>query len=197
MSLPFSQACENNKAPILDALKSAFSSRTRVLEIGSGTGQHAVHFAEHLPHLIWQTSDLQGNHSGINGWIDSAPQANLLRPVVLDLSAPQWPGEFDAVFSANTAHIVSWPLVETLFAQVGEHLPHGGLFALYGPFNLNGQYTSESNAAFDQMLRERDPLSGIRDIEDLQTLAARHQLRLQDDYPMPANNRLLLWVKDR
>ncbi|WP_041521708.1 DUF938 domain-containing protein [Gilvimarinus agarilyticus] len=195
MSLPFSQACENNKQPILTILQSVFSDRTRVLEVGSGTGQHAVHFAPALPHLVWQTSDLEHNHAGINSWIDSQPSDNLRRPVIFDLSAPNWPGEFDAVYSANTAHIVSWPLVQNLFHEVGRQLPHKGVFALYGPFNYNGQFTSESNAAFDQMLRQRDPGSGIRAIEDLIELAQSHDLHLQDDHAMPANNRLLIWSK--
>lgn len=195
MSLPFSQACENNKQPILTILQNVFSDRTRVLEVGSGTGQHAVHFASALPHLIWQTSDLEHNHAGINSWIDSQPSDNLRRPVIFDLSEPSWPGEFDALYSANTAHIVSWPLVQNLFHEVGRHLPAEGVFALYGPFNYNGQYTSESNAAFDQMLRQRDPGSGIRAIEDLIELAQSNHLHLQGDHGMPANNRLLIWRK--
>ncbi|BFM22163.1 DUF938 domain-containing protein [Gilvimarinus japonicus] len=195
MSLPFSQACENNKQPILTVLQNVFANRTRVLEVGSGTGQHAVHFAPALAHLMWQTSDLEHNHAGINSWIDSQPSDNLHRPVIFDLSAPNWPGEFDAVYSANTAHIVSWPLVQNLFHEVGRHLPDEGVFALYGPFNYNGEFTSESNAAFDQMLRQRDPSSGIRAIEDLIELAQSHDLHLQADHAMPANNRLLIWIK--
>lgn len=196
MKLPFSQACENNKQPILEVLQNVFADTQRVLEIGSGTGQHAVYFAGHLPHLIWQTSDLSANHSGINRRIDEHPRENLRRPVVFDLNHPIWPDKkVDAVFSANTAHIVSWPLVETLFQQVGTHLPAGGIFALYGPFNYRGQYTSDSNAAFDQMLRQRDPASGIRHFEDIDALARQHRLQLIKDHPMPANNRLLVWVK--
>lgn len=195
MSLPSSQACENNKAPIVTVLKDAFAECQRVLEVGSGTGQHAVHFAAHLPHLIWHTSDLAHNHPGINGWIDEQPQTNLVRPVVFDLDAPDWPGNFDGVFSANTAHIVSWPQVETLFAQVGEHLPADGVFALYGPFRYDGAYTSDSNRQFDAMLRERDPASGIRDLSDLKALGRKQGLHLTHDHDLPANNRLLIWHK--
>ncbi|WP_020207629.1 DUF938 domain-containing protein [Gilvimarinus chinensis] len=195
MSLPFSQACENNKDPILAILKSAFAKSSRILEVGSGTGQHAVYFAPNLPHVIWQTSDLEINHAGINQWIDAEPSDNLQRPVVFDLSNPQWPGGFDGVYSANTAHIVSWPLVQNLFREVGKHLPQGGIFALYGPFNYGGKYTSDSNAAFDQMLRERDPASGIRDFENVEALANECGLTLKEDCAMPANNRLLLWSK--
>lgn len=195
MSLPFSQACENNKGPILTVLKSEFASAKYVLEIGSGTGQHAVYFAEHMPHLIWQTSDLAVNHEGINLWIDQHPRDNLKRPINMDLNNPEFPAGIDAVYSANTAHIVSWPLVEVMFQQVGKHLPAGGVFALYGPFNYNGQYTSDSNAAFDQMLRERDPASGIRNIEDITALASDNGLALIQDYEMPANNRTLIFSK--
>ncbi|MBU2887836.1 DUF938 domain-containing protein [Gilvimarinus agarilyticus] len=195
MSLPFSQACENNKDPILNVLTEVFSDRRRVLEIGSGTGQHAVYFAQNLPHLIWQTSDLSVNHVGINQWIDHQPSDNLLRPTVFDLRQPVWPTGIDAVFSANTAHIVSWPLVQALFTQVGQHLPPGGIFAQYGPFNYGGQYTSDSNAAFDQMLKKRDPDSGIRHFEEISQLAEQNALVLSKDYPMPANNRLLVWTK--
>ncbi|MDO3385357.1 DUF938 domain-containing protein [Gilvimarinus sp. SDUM040013] len=195
MTLPFSQACENNKDPILAVLKSAFADRTHVLEVGSGTGQHAVYFTEHLPHLIWQTSDLPANHEGINSWIDAKPSDNLKRPIDFDLNQPIWPEGIDAAYSANTAHIVSWPLVQNLFSQVGENLPVGGVFALYGPFNYQGKFTSESNAAFDQMLRERDPNSGIRHFEEVVALAETCELMLNKDNPMPANNRLLVFVK--
>lgn len=196
MSLPFSQACENNKDPILAVLTAAFAASHRVLEIGSGTGQHAVYFAEHLPHLIWQTSDLSVNHRGINLWIDQYPRDNLFRPIEIDLNDPVLPAGIDAVFSANTAHIVSWPLVEVMFQQVGKLLPSDEKFALYGPFNYNGQFTSASNAAFDAMLRQRDPASGIRHFEDISALASNNSLSLAHDYEMPANNRLLLWKKE-
>lgn len=193
--LPFSQACENNKQPILDVLRRVFSERNKVLEVGSGTGQHAVHFARALPHLHWHTSDLPDNHSAINAWIDAYPAPNLHRPVTLDLRTSAWPGDFDAVYSANTAHIVSWPLVQRLLALTGEGLPEGGLFALYGPFNYNGQYTSDSNRAFDAMLRARDPDSGIREFEALSAEAADQGLQLLEDNALPANNRLLIFRK--
>lgn len=193
---PFSQACENNKQPILAVLARVFNESRHVLEIGSGTGQHAVFFARELPQLAWQTSDVLEHHQGIQRWLSAYPAPNLLAPVEFDLRAPRWPDEkIDAVFSANTAHIVSWPLVEVMFTTVAAHLPIGGYFVLYGPFNYAGQFTSDSNRAFDQFLRERDPASGIRDIEALQTLAARVGLALQDDVAMPANNRCLVWVK--
>lgn len=196
MTPPFSQACENNQAPILDVLRESFARSTQVLELGSGTGQHSVYFAPRLPHLVWQTSDLARNHPGITAWHTLHPAANLRGPIALDLSDNRWPaGTYDAVFTSNTAHIVAWPLVENMFRLVGEHMPAGGVFAIYGPFNYNGQFTSDSNRAFDAMLRERDPASGIRHIEDVLALAARHGLHLVRDHAMPANNRTLVFVK--
>lgn len=195
--LPFSQACENNQAPILSVLAQAFADRRRVLEIGSGTGQHGVYFAPRLPHLMWQTSDLAEHHAGIRAWQAHRPAPNLLPPVLLDLRASDWPqGAFDAVFTSNTAHIVAWPLVQRLFALVGGHLPEGGVLAMYGPFNYGGAFTSDSNRAFDAWLRSRDPESGLRDAEDVVALASQHGLRLEDDHAMPANNRLLVFRRN-
>ncbi|WP_027014859.1 DUF938 domain-containing protein [Comamonas composti] len=198
-ALPFSQACENNRAPILEVLQTAFAGLRHVLEIGSGTGQHSVYFAPRLPHLIWQTSDLTENHAGIAAWHASRPAPNLRLPLRLDLQADGWPqtreGAFDAAFSSNTAHIVAWSLVQRMFALLGAHLPAGGKFALYGPFNYGGNYTSDSNRAFDLWLRERDARSGLRDFETVQSLARNHGLALEADHAMPANNRLLVFVR--
>lgn len=195
---PFSQACENNKSFILPVLERAFASASCVLEVGSGTGQHAVYFAPRLPQLIWQTSDLPQHHAGILNWLQAYPAVNLRAPLTFDLREPVWPeADIDAVFSANTAHIVSWPLVQTLFRLVGQKLPVGGSFVLYGPFNYGGQFTSDSNRQFDQFLQARDPASGIRDIEALVEIAAENTLMLAQDIAMPANNRCLLWQKMR
>lgn len=196
MSLPFSQACENNKQPILDVLYSALTHSRRVLELGSGTGQHAVHFAPALSWLEWQTSDLPENHPAIKEWLDAHPSSNLKRPLGFDLRQNSWPkGEFDAVFSANTAHIMAWPQVERLISEAGEQLPENGVLALYGPFNYGGKFTSDSNEHFDQMLRERNPDQGIRDFEALDQVAGENGLKLEADHEMPANNRLLVWRK--
>ncbi len=195
--LPFSQACENNRAPILEVLQTAFADRRHVLEVGSGTGQHSVYFAPQLPQLVWQTSELPEHHAGIRAWHAAHPSPNLRTSIELDLRSSTWPstadGPFDAAFTANTVHIVAWPLVERLFSLVGSHLPAGGIFAIYGPFNYNGQFTSDSNRAFDAWLRARDANSGIRNIEDVIALAERNHLHLQHDYAMPANNRTLVF----
>ena len=190
---PFSEACEENKQPILAVLERLFADVHRVLEIGSGTGQHAVYFAAALPHLIWQTSDLPEHHPGIRDWLEEAALPNLKAPIVLDVGGV-WPDqEFDAVFSANTAHIMSWPQVAQMFGGIGRILASGGRFALYGPFNFGGKYTSSSNKRFDQWLKARDSDSGIRNFEDLDDLAGSNGLTFVQDIPMPVNNRILVW----
>lgn len=195
MEKPFSQACENNGTAILEILKNAFSERRQVLEIGSGTGQHAVHFATHLSHLQWQTSDLAANHAGILMWIEDVGPANVHPPLELDVADSEWPGGFDAVFTANTTHIMPWSAVVEMFAGIGSGLPDGGVFCQYGPFNYGGRFTSESNAGFDRWLKDIDPGRGIRDFEAIEKLASRAGLQLVFDHEMPANNRLLEWVK--
>jgi cyclopropane fatty-acyl-phospholipid synthase-like methyltransferase len=199
MTRPFAQSCENNQAPIFDVLQHAFSGRQHVLEIGSGTGQHSVYLAPRLPHLIWQTSELPALHAGIAAWHAHLPAANLRRPVAMDLRDSDWPqseeGVFDAVFTSNTLHIVAWPLVQRLLALLGANLPVGAVFAVYGPFNEGGAFTSESNRAFDAWLKARDAASGIRDLEAVVALAAQHGLWLQANHAMPANNRCLVFCK--
>ncbi|MFZ5653869.1 MAG: DUF938 domain-containing protein [Pseudomonadota bacterium] len=194
MNRPFSQACANNQAPILAVLQQAFAGVRRVLEIGSGTGQHAVHFAPRLPHLIWQPSDLPEQLPGIDAWLAACPAPNLRPARALDVTAADWGvGEVDAVFTANTLHIMAWPLVETLFAKLPGVLAGEGVLAVYGPFNYGGAHTSPSNARFDAWLRSTDPRQGIRDYEAVAALAAAAGLELVEDHAMPANNRLLVW----
>ena len=194
---PHSEACEQNKEPILTVLREIFSEPGLILEIGAGTGQHAVHFARELPHLDWQPTDQADYLPGIQLWIAEAGLSNLRQPLALDTRHEPWPVVRAAgVFSANTTHIMHWPAVEGLFQGIGRTLQPGGAFCLYGPFNYGGRYTSASNAAFDASLRQRDPGSGIRDVDDLDRLARENGLRLQWDFPMPANNRTLVWVRD-
>jgi len=193
---PFSQSSEENKESILEVLREAFATRQRVLEIGSGTGQHAVFFARQLPHLFWQPSELAENLPGIHAWLAEAGLPNVAAPLLLDIERQPWPDSAaDAVFSANTVHIISWSQVESLFAGIGALLPAGGVFALYGPFNYGGRFTSDSNARFDQWLKARDPLSGVRDFEAVDALALAAGMTLTRDYDMPANNRTLVWHK--
>ena len=192
--LPFSEACERNKEPILAVLREAFADRRRVVEIGAGTGQHAVHFARHLPHLEWQPTDRAEWLEGLAARVAAEGPPNLLPPAELDVLREPWPPvRADAVFSANTLHIMSWPAVEALFAGLGRILEPGGVLAVYGPFRYRGAFTTPSNAEFDAMLRERDPASGVRDFEAVDALAGAAGLALQADHPMPANNQLLVW----
>lgn len=193
---PYAESCEQNQAPILEVLKALFADRNRVLEIASGTGQHAVYFGRALPHLTWQTSELVQHHEGIQAWIDEAQLPNVLPPVAIDVNDAPWSiGTVDAVFNANTVHIVSWPEVERMFEGVAGVLEAGGVLCLYGPFNYGGAFTSESNARFDAWLKARDARSGVRDFEAVNRLAGSYGLILLRDVPMPVNNRILVWRK--
>jgi len=197
---PFSQSCEKNKQPILDILTTVFSDTKNVLEIGSGTGQHAVFFAPQLKHLHWQTSDLAVNHPGINLWLDENGCENIGRPIEIDLNK-KWvndnqPLQVDALYTANTLHIISWPLVVKFFDGIAKNLPSKAQICIYGPFKYQGEFTSESNASFDQWLKDKDINSGIRDIEDILLLAESAGLNLIKDHTMPANNRLLAFSKN-
>jgi hypothetical protein len=199
MNKPFSQACENNKRPILNILSKVFSESEHILEIGSGTGQHAVFFGQHLPHLTWQTSDLPINHQGINLWLDETALANVQKPIVIDLNKA-WPmpknnPQVDGLYTANTLHIISWPLVVKFFEAITQNLAAKAQVCIYGPFKYQEKYTSESNANFDLWLKDRDIDSGIRDIEAILLLANSAGLTLIADHVMPANNQLLVFSK--
>jgi cyclopropane fatty-acyl-phospholipid synthase-like methyltransferase len=192
---PYAPACDRNRVPILAVLREYFADRQQVLEIGSGTGQHAVYFAAALPHLVWQTSDRPENLAGIRLWLEEAALPNTPPPIALDVNGP-WPRQrFDAAFSANTLHILAWAEVERLFAGLATVLEVGAKLVIYGPFNYGGRYTSESNARFDQWLKAEDPMRGIRDFEAVEALAADIGLTLLEDRAMPANNRCLIWLR--
>lgn len=195
MIKPFSQACENNKQPILAQLKSVLANAKTVLEVGSGTGQHSVYFAQQLPHLQWYSSDRAINHEGIYLWHREVNLTNLHTPLELDLNNA-WPiDKVDAIYTANTFHIVSWQLVEHFFAGVKQHLNDQGIVCIYGPFKYKGEFTSQSNNDFNRFLIERDPLSGIRDFAAVELLAKQAELTLISDIAMPANNQLLIFKR--
>jgi SAM-dependent methyltransferase len=194
--LPFSEACERNKGPILEVLRSAFAGRSLVLEIGSGTGQHAVHFAANLKDLAWQPTERLASLAALASRLRLQGPDNLRGPTVLDVTQKVWPVRgVDAVFSANTLHIMSWAEVEAMYAGVDAVLLRHGVMCVYGPFRYHGRHTSASNQRFDAELRERDPKSGIRDIDEVCELAAACRLRLALDHDLPANNRLLQFVR--
>lgn len=190
---PFSQACENNKGPILAVLEKAFSNSTCVLEIGSGTGQHAQYFATHLPALFWQTSDQPQYHSGMTVWLDEVQLENLGYPLHFTVGQDPWPSDknYDAAFTANTTHIMSPAEAQQMMQIVGAHLPQGGIFCQYGPFRFSGTYTSPSNAAFDEHLHARG-YGGLRDVDDLKRWT---DMTLIDIIAMPANNHMLVWKR--
>lgn len=193
---PCAESCERNQQAILEILQGEFASVNRVLEIGSGTGQHAAYFAPRLPHVLWQPSDLAENHDGIRLWVAEVHSAEIPDPIELDVSVSPWPELVaDSVFSANTAHIMSWPAVVNMFDGVGALLPVGGRFCLYGPFNEHGEYSSDSNGEFDGWLKLRDKSMGLRDIDDLKRIAADVGLELLRRHTMPANNQILVFAR--
>lgn len=194
---PDAPATDRNRESILEVLRIEFENSQSVLEIGSGTGQHAVFFGRELPSLRWQTSDRRENHDGINAWIAASSLKNVGRPFDLDVEQVRdVPGEYDAVFSANTAHIMNIEAVKCMFKIVGNSLPPTGRFCLYGPFRLDGDFTSDSNRQFDESLKARDPRMGIRDLEALHALATDNGLNHARSYGMPANNMLIVWAKN-
>jgi SAM-dependent methyltransferase len=194
VNVPFSDASERNKGPILAVLEEAFAGCTHVLEIGSGTGQHAVHFALALPQLVWQPSELPDAMPALRKRIFNEGPSNLRAPVEIDVTSPHWDvRKVDGIFTANTLHIMHWPQVQAFFAGLPAVAKPGAVLAIYGPFRYGGTYTSGSNAAFDAMLRARDPGSGIRDFEAVDALASAAGFAMVKDYPMPANNQTLVW----
>lgn len=196
MDKPYSESCDQNRDAILSVIEPLLTAKSTVLEIGSGTGQHAVYFSEKMPHLSWQPTDQKHHLEGINRWLKEARLDNIHTPLELNVTQSYWPEiKVDAVFTANTLHIMHWHEVESLFANLSGRLNEDGLLIIYGPFNYHNQYTSESNARFDSWLKARDIQSGIRDFEQVNQLAEKQGFRLLQDFEMPANNRILCWNK--
>ncbi len=194
MTKPYSAACANNSAAILKQLSRLLIKAKSVLEIGSGTGQHAAYFAEGLQHLIWQTSDVIDNHEGINCWVAEAELSHLLAPITLDVTQDmELESRYDAIFMANTLHIMPWSVVEKCLKKASMYLNTNGLLIVYGPFNYNGKFTSGSNQQFDQHLKESNFERGIRDFEKVDQLATSLGFSFKEDNAMPANNRLVAW----
>jgi len=194
---PYAESCEQNKEAIFHVINGYLVDKSRVLEIGSGTGQHAVYFASKLLDLTWMTSDREENHLGITRWIDDANLSNVERPISLNVRQECWPNvSADAIFSANTTHIMHWEDVKAMIRGISQVLTAQGVFLLYGPFNYNHCFTSESNQLFDKRLKQRDPLSGLRNFEDINNLANEAGLIFLDDHEMPFNNRILTWRKN-
>lgn len=193
MHKPYAPACDRNRDPILEVLRDHLGERRHVLEIGSGTGQHAVYFARHLTHLVWQTSERSEMLPGIRMWLDEAGLANTPPPLALDVNE-SWPdASFDAVFTANTLHIMGWDEVEQMFAGLTRLITPDACLTVYGPFKYGGSHTSASNAAFEASLQAMAPHRAIRDFEAVDALARSIGFELAEDRAMPANNRCLVW----
>ncbi|MDY6933116.1 MAG: DUF938 domain-containing protein [Spirochaetota bacterium] len=196
MNKPFSQSCENNKTPILNVLSRYLTQPATLLEVGSGTGQHGVHMANHLPHITWQTSDIDENLAGIDLWRREFQLDNLLKPIYFNVLEPESaPSMHDHLFSANTLHIMSWQAVESFFKIIPSLMRKGGLAFFYGPFKYHGEYTSPNNADFDLWLKECATHQGIRDFEAIEALAYNAGLILLEDVSMPVNNQTLVWKR--
>ena len=196
MEYSVSDAADRNKAPILQIIAAEFAHTRRVLEIGSGTGKHALHFAAHLPHVSWQPSDTGEYLPTLRERLRNEGSANLREVIELDVRMNPWPVEStDGIFSANTLHIMSWSSVHDFFRGVGDVLGKPGVLCVYGPFRYGERYTSQSNVEFDEFLRKRDPDSGLRDALALDGLARQQGLQLAADHAMPANNQLLVWKR--
>jgi len=197
----YSESCDQNREPILAILQKVLCNNNRLLEIGSGSGQHAVYFSKFLRHIHWQPSDRSENITSIEAWREEAELTNVNSAIVLDVDQKEWPElSIDAIFSANAVHIMSWPSVKNLMRGVGNLFDSNDSgecrLCLYGPFNYGGNYSSDSNARFDQWLKGRDSASGIRHFEDMCELASQNNMHLQDDFEMPANNRILVFRKE-
>ncbi|HFC93204.1 MAG TPA: DUF938 domain-containing protein [Leucothrix mucor] len=198
MNKPFADSCQQNQEPILNVIQPLLQHCQTVLEIGSGTGQHAVYFAANMPHLHWQTSDRIEYHQGINLWLQESNNPNIYPPIALDVSHDEFPKQpFDAIFTANTLHIMSKDNVSSFFQKMTACMQANSILLAYGPFNYNGKYTSDSNVQFDRWLKSRDINSGIKDFEWLNELANAAGLESVNDYTMPANNRILHWNKTK
>jgi cyclopropane fatty-acyl-phospholipid synthase-like methyltransferase len=190
---PYAESCDQNREPIVRVLKKYLPERHTVLEVGSGTGQHAVYFSAEFPWISWQTSDLEENHAGIHAWIKDSGLDNVLGPITLDVDGT-WPDiRYDLIFSANTLHIMAESSVINLFGNVRNCMHESSVCLVYGPFNYHGAYTSPSNERFDHWLKQRDPQSGIKNFEWLQDIAGVSGLECCNDFAMPANNRMLVW----
>lgn len=195
MNKPMSPSCERNREPILKVLKDFITPNDRrLLEVGSGTGQHAVYFAPSFPYLEWHPTDKADTIKGIKHWMQEAHIPNIMAPVRLEIGKDDFPKlKFDVVFTANTFHIMHWKESKSFIKLLGHRLREGSRAIFYGPFKYSGEFTSPSNEAFDRQLKESDPLSGIRSFEDVNNAMIKNGFELIDDIEMPANNRILVY----
>lgn len=193
---PYAISCDRNSEPILDALKELLKGRQSMFEVGAGTGQHAIFMAPHFPEMIWTLADLEDRHEGIKVWLHDFPRANVRGPMLYSAGDSPWPeGDIDVVFTSNTLHIMAWETCLKLFDDL-QNLRSGALFIVYGAFNYQGEFTSESNKKFEAWLKDLNPLSGIRDFEKVSDELCKRNFELLEDREMPSNNRLLVFKKN-
>lgn len=197
MDKPFSPSCERNRDVILDVLQNYITKDDkRVLEIGAGTGQHAIYFAPHFAHVKWYPTDLAKNLGGMNLWLKDAGISNIQKAQALDVSKDDFPKlKFDVVFTANTLHIMHWKETKSFIKLLGLRLRENSRAIFYGPFKYNGEFTSESNEIFDRTLKTNDPQSGIRSVEDINNAMIKNGFKLLQDISMPANNQILIYSR--
>ncbi|MGB5220944.1 MAG: DUF938 domain-containing protein [Polyangiales bacterium] len=195
MAKGFAPAAERNREPILEVLRRVLPASGTVLEIASGTGQHAVFFSERLPQLRWQPSDPAADAlRSIRAWVSEEARENLLAPIDLDVRSKPWPvARADAMLCINMIHVSPWEASEALFEGAQRLLSADAPLVTYGPYRVHGEHTAPSNAAFDQSLRSRNPRWGVRDIDELSELATRTDFTLEESVLMPANNMTLVW----
>jgi cyclopropane fatty-acyl-phospholipid synthase-like methyltransferase len=197
MNQESSTACDRNQDPILTVLKEVMTTdNKRVLEIGTGSAQHAVYFAKNLKDIVWTTSDKVSEHANITAMLIRAKLSNLRGPLAFEVGKDDFPRyNYDIVYTSNTFHIMSWKQCKNLIKILGNRLREGSQVVIYGPFNYNGEFTSESNKEFDLMLKQSDPQRGIRSFEDVNNSMTKNGFVLFKDYPMPANNRMLVFTR--
>lgn len=194
MNKPFSPSADRNKEFILSTLRQELAADQLVLEIGSGTGQHACYFAAALPNVIWQPTELKQNIPGIDSWMDEQNLENILEPKALDVDVHPWPvTHANVCFTCNTFHIVGMPSVRSIFEGCNTVLRDGGKLCVYGPFAIDGQHTSAGNQQFDQQLRTSNPNSGVRDLSELDAIAQQLGFNAYRSITMPANNLFVVW----
>ena len=193
--MKFSDACERNKIPILKVLNEELDSGT-VLEIGSGTGQHSVFFSKEIPSIKWYPSDTISNFESLNAFVTNYQNKNLQTPLIIDITQDEWIDfNVDYVFTSNTFHIINNALLTFFFYQCSKVIKANGKLIIYGPFKFDNQFNSPSNQTFDELLKESDSFSGLKNFEEIVSIALKFDFKFSKKYEMPAYNNILVFKK--